>query len=260
MPLTPIAALENPAREIAPHPCTKAATDRNTDAIRRILIKHYKEIKKIGTRLASAVVARDDDDGCCQRLTQISGFQLWGEDDPDDPIEVPTEADNYFTMGLKNGVKVLMAWHPNTADGFSQWKIFQTDHVCRSYISELTFADNSLTYVSNLVSTPDCDAGGGGGGGTVFDTVEATVIRLLEWDSAACALKSKPSTLEVFSKTESDTAETELTFAEEIHLLGDVYQKADGHIYGYYTPVKVPCVDTSYEELLMYTNPCVVSP
>lgn len=253
MAFTPIATLENPSKAIVPHPCTQAAEDRNTDAVRRILTKHYKEIKKIGTRLASAVVSRGEDDGCCQRLTLISGFELWGEDDPDDPIEVPTEADNFFTIGLRNGVKVLLGYNPNANDGFSPWKVVQTDQACFTAVSDLTYADHAFSVTDRVISAPIC---GNDASRVLFNTTDADVIRLLEWDAEACALKSKPSTLEVFAKSESDTAETELTFSEEIHLLGDVYQKVDGNIYGYYTAVKVACADTPYEELLITTADC----
>jgi hypothetical protein len=245
--IIPIASLENPAKSIIPHPCSQAAEDRNTDAIRRILVQHFNEIKSLGTRLAHAFISKSDEDPCVQDKENITGFQLWGEDEE---LEIPTFVNNFHRMGLKNGVKVTLAYSPKH-NFVSNWKIIEADHVYMSVVEDLEYSDGALTLTTRDISAPSCDITASA---IVFTTETTTVLRLLDQDG--CSLKSKSTEIEVFAKTESNDYVTELTFSSVVDVLGDVYQKADGNIYGYYTPITVPCVGVSYEELLIYTDDC----
>lgn len=253
MAFAPIAQLENPAAAIVPHPCSQAAENRNTDAIRRILKEHYTEIRKIGTRLARAIVSREATEDCDAQQVSIGSFELMGEDDPDDPIEIPQLAHNEMTIALKDGVKVYMAYDP-TNSTVSHWKIFQAQHSYMNVVTDVEKSGSDCTITLRDISAPTCDTIG-------QSIVFSTVTQRLVYDQSisndnGCSIVSSDATVEVFDTDVDPVTRIEYSF-DNVNVLTDVYQVANGTITGYYYRIYAPCITLVGEDPLIYTTTCV---
>ncbi len=252
----PIEVLPNPAKRIIPHPCSQAAEDRNWDAVINILNEFYNSIRRRGTLLAQCV-ASVSGDPCTvdagppcssDAVINLTGFALWGEDDAEDPIVVPTQAENILSMSVKNGDVMIIAYNPN--DG--KWYMVNVTHVIRGVVVGVDKIAEGVQVTYDNISATGCAC-------TYTDiipTTTKTVLQAMRLDtSGVCTVKSTPTEIEVWSAADGVEA-TEWSY-QEVALLNDVYQtSATSDVYGFYYLIYTPCLAPGGQELLLDTVSC----
>lgn len=240
------------------HPCNAQAAARSMNTVKTII----KKVTKIINRglLASAVLDHQPTLDCtaCQAEDTLgivsidpSTFELWGTDDPDDPVTPPTKVLNYFSMALKHGANVLLAYNPNEGNPDRKWRIIETDHVCRHFVTGIRKEGSSVVYDTLDVSGPACEMPGGG---TVFTTTTASALRLIEQDG--CVINTYPVLLEVFDAENGTDPTPAIEFTESVEVMTDVFQAGDGDIWGSFLTIIVPCIGSAGSALLIPVADC----
>lgn len=244
--------LSFPAGSIVPNPCGEAETNRNWDAVRRVITNIVNNINNYGsgTRIAEVGLV-DDVSACVPAVVSISAgsFRPLFLDDPANPMIVPETCLNYRMFAVANGPKAYIAYDPNE----NKWEIIEVDHALITAIVNAGKIPGAVRFITNVFTAPQC------GGSGVID-LETTTARAIYNQgvnsSGGCTIYSNEVEMEVWSKTLDPTNYTEYTF-DSLQVLTDVYQTtAYGNIMGYYYRVYAPCIQLVGEDLLIYVDTC----
>lgn len=241
---------------LIPHPCSQAATDRNWDAVREAINDIHNHLNTLGGTRIAEVLLQPDPDECVKEIVYVSQFRPLFLDDPADPMPHPTDVDNRRGFGVAQNPgtglnpKGYIAYDPN----LERWELIEVDHVHTYVVTGAEKVEGGLALTGSPFTIIPCF----GETTTIstIETVKTSMIRLLDKDD--CSIMSKSTEVEVFSSTPSDDYVSEILFEEVVNLIGDIYQDGDGNIVAYYTPIRPICSGVPFEEIVLYTDPCVV--
>jgi hypothetical protein len=257
--------LDRPDQGIVPNPCGEAETNRNWDAVRRIVSNIYNSIlngQAGGTLMAEVQLAPDPVTCVEENVDVVFGtFRPLFIEDPANPMIRPTTVKNYRGLGVYEtlGVKpkAYIAYDPNDTSE-QVWEIIEIDHVPVTILSDAEFQTGQGIHFTGMLATVIPCGPAADDVGVDIATVTARAIYNQSITSASgCSVVSNEVEMEVFSKTLDATDYVEYTF-DSLNVLTDAYQSTPyGNILGYYYLVYVPCATLVGEDLLIYVDRCL---
>lgn len=253
-----VPSLERPDMAIIPDPCDEAATNRNWDAVRRILVQVTNILnERAGTLMASVTLIHDPNE-CTPAIVFVDGgtFTPFILADPVNPIIPPTDVDNPLNFAVYPDIPALLAFNPNDNPPVGRWKIVNVYHETYQVLTDFAYTGSALEWHFQVVNSPVCSSVG------TDDIPLETGRAIYQLDLSrtnGCSLTSQQMTIQGFA-TALDPATYEEAVFDSVQVLTDVYQSTPyGNILGYYYRLWVPCVDLVGEDLLIYVDRCLTS-
>lgn len=255
-----------PEATIVPNPCGDTETNRNWDAVRKILNQIINNIyngKAGGTLIAEVSLVPDPVECVKEDVTVAPGtFRPLFIEDPANPMIRPETVKNYRRLGVAEsqvGVlpKAYIAFDPND-ESLQKWEILNIDHISATILSDAEFTSGQGIHFTGVVATVIPCGPTEDDVGVDIETTTARALYAVGINGVnGCSLYSNEVELEVFSATNDPTEYVEFSF-DSVQVLTDVYQAtAYGNILGYYYRLYVPCATLVGEDLLIYVDRCL---
>ncbi len=264
----PLNPEDRPDQWIVPNPCGEAETNRNWDAVRRIVTNIYNNIQNglAGGTLMAEVELVPDPVTCVKEDVEIvaASFRPLFVEDEANPMIRPPTVKNFRGLGVAEqqiGVrpKGYIVFDPNV-ESQDRWELVQIDHIQATILSDAEFQSGAGIHFTGVVATVIPCGPAEDDVGVDIPTVTARAIYNQGINNVnGCSVYSNEVELEVFSKTLDATDYVEYSF-DNASVLTDVYQSTPyGNILGYYYRLYIPCAVLIGEDLLIYVDRCTSS-
>lgn len=249
-------------RKINTHPCKPEDVSQSLTVIQTTLTEIFNTIEnRRGTYLAR-VKASIMGSGCDGYPTtsdatyiDVDGatLEIWGEEDPDDPLPVPTSVKNILTYLVQDDDELIIAFQP-VEGGVGEWKLVSPQHKTRTVVQNVG-KEGSLFFqeIESKVSTAGgyCPAVD-----TIATTTTAEVLQTIQLDnSGVCEIKTISAQVEVFAVAPED--EVTAWQYQPVSVLNDVYKTVScGPVKGFSYVIHTPCLGIEGESTLFDSECC----